>query len=248
MARNISALVGAVAAALASTITPAEASEPMAPDASGYQWAEAPYDFVTLSGGVGAPTGLLSGSVSVALPWALPFYGGSWTDAWLHENGTVTLCTGPTSTSADTAAAPGAGTTQRWIVILSWEAVSFSSENDGSFQVHLWPDGRIEYHYADVGFTTTLPQWNDGATATVGVQDRAGETAPSGNAVQYSCEQAALYDGLALVFIPPGATLDVCSVGCTFADLPSALAAAVPGDIVELSPGIWPGCFEVPGG
>ena len=248
----------------------------MEPDAGGYAWAEAEYDFVPLAGGLGVDLGMATASAGapLSLPWPITFYGAPFTDVVAQENGAMSFGTcgvgvdasnsclpaaEPNCNSPDLAVlwdnvvlSPSSGAVWSWHdtvgdrFIVSWEDVPLAIGGEGSFQVHLFADGRAEYHYSDLDFGNGSYDW--GAGATVGIQDRVGGTADSGGVVPYSCNEAVLSDGLALAFYPVGSTLDVCASSCSFSDPASALAAAVAGDVVELDPGTYAGCFEVPGG
>lgn len=61
--------------------------------------------------------------------------------------------------------------------IVSWESVRHAgaagAEGAGSFQAHLFADGRIEFHYFDVDLG--VPTLDNGGEATVGIQDGLGD-------------------------------------------------------------------------
>ncbi len=194
------------------------------PDASGNSFFTTTYDYVPLAAiGTDLNTGN-AGEVTVSLPWAFPWYGGSFTDIRVGANGGIRFgssgevtagnnCLPATGSDAPDLAPlwddlnPGtAGAVYGWYdtaadrQIISWEGVqSGQSTGTGSFQVHLLPNGEVEFHYADLDFGEAA--YSLGTSATVGVQDHAGGTASSGNLLQVSCNDGTqISDGLAIVF------------------------------------------------
>ncbi len=131
--------------------------------------------------------------------------------------------------------------------IVSWEGVE-NTCNYGdplAVQAHLFPDGRIEFHYEDV---TAGSFGGGGCNSFVGIQNATAGTHLAGEALSVVCSEELLDDGDAVAFLPPsvGAMLEVCASGCPYSDVPAALAAAGDGDTVSLGAGTWPGCFAVP--
>ena len=74
---------------------------------------------------------------------------------------------------------------------------SFGGTEAISFQVHLYEDGTIEFHYEDVSIAGA---GNNGENATRGIQDYVGGTHTTGNALEVSCNTAAALDGTATFF------------------------------------------------
>lgn len=57
--------------------------------------------------------------------------------------------------------------------IVSWEGVPhYPSVGEVDFQVHLYQDGRIEFHYQDGYFGNS--SYDYGKSATIGIQDHVG--------------------------------------------------------------------------
>ncbi len=80
-------------------------------------------------------------------------------------------------------------------MILSWEGVpQYTVGGEGSFQAHLYADGRIEFHWLDTDFGNVL--YNDGAGATIGIQNAVGGTQTT-DFLQLSCNTASSLDGTA---------------------------------------------------
>ncbi len=264
------AMVAASAALAAS-----HAHAQVGPDTEGRLWAEVAYDWVDVTS-VGTPLGLVSTGInygSVALPWAFPWYGASVTDVTADVFGAVQFgvygnttdywgCvpTLPQANSPDLAVhraqlTTSSGGDARWWhdtaedrFVLSWEDMFIAGPNgEGSFQVHLHADGRVEMHYADLDFGGSGQ--DDGGAAFVGVQDGYGGTQQEGGALGVSCFEEVLRAGLGLAFYQPsGVVHDVCGSGCTWSTPGDALAVADLGDVVTVASGTYPGCFEVPGG
>ncbi len=194
------------------------------PDASGTSFFPTGYDFVPLAGTGTALAVGNSGEVTVALPWAFPWYGGSFSAIRIGANGGIRFgstgdvtsgngCLPATASNAPDLAPlwddlnPGdGGAVLSWFdaaqnrQIVSWEDVPHGqSTGTVSLQVHLLANGEVEFHYADLDFD--LPAYNFGASATVGIQDAAGGTSASGNSLQVSCNNATvLTSGAAVVF------------------------------------------------
>jgi subtilisin-like proprotein convertase family protein len=84
--------------------------------------------------------------------------------------------------------------------IVSWEGVPHaSSSTDGiSFQVQLYPDGRVQVHWLDVDFAGSF--YDGGGSATIGIQDFAGGTTGQGHFVELGCLDGILEDGDAAQF------------------------------------------------
>jgi large repetitive protein len=129
--------------------------------------------------------------------------------------------------------------------IIDWQQIPvpalFPFGFAGSFQAHLYPDGAIEFHYDSLDWND--PVYDDGAGATIGIQDVEGSA--DRDELEVSCNSVTTLDGTALRFeiqidddgdgyspttdcddndasINPGAT-EVCDDGidqdCTAGDL-----------------------------
>ncbi len=87
------------ATASLAVLVPATALAQGGPDSSGYLWNFGTYDWVTLDpglGGPGADIGISGSSweIDVTLPWAFPFYGNTYTDVTVSEEGGLVMGTG----------------------------------------------------------------------------------------------------------------------------------------------------------
>ena len=241
-----------VASATVAALVPASALAQGGPDASGYVWSTATYDFVVLdpnSGGLGVAE-VITGSnyeLDVALPWAsgFPFYGNSYNDITVSEEGALQMGAGgdiftsngafPDTSSASpdiavfwdsldgwnaTTSAPNGGVFTYYDAVLDRFIVSWENTSEGgddatlSFQVHLYGNGDISMHYADVtseDFITpsTGVDFNSfGGSATVGIQDFTGNTAGAGNALSVSYNSPVLVDGVTAFSITQCVDLD----------------------------------------
>ena len=248
---------------LSALLAPASALAQGGPDSFGYEWDVATYDWVDLSSGPGS---LISGlntddaEATVSLPFTFSYYGNAYTSVRVADNGGLSFNTSasisytnacyPTSTSSsypDLAVywddlvssnkVYSYNDTAGGRFIISWEDVAhFSGAGAASFQVHLYPSGLIEYHYADVYFGSS--SYNNGASATVGIQDQTGGTQAAGNALSVICNSSTvLSSGYAVAF-----------ESCVDADLDGYPDLACGGDDCDDSdPAIFPGAVEVCG-
>jgi len=86
--------------------------------------------------------------------------------------------------------------------VVSWDEIPHiqggAAGTWASFQLHLLSDGEIQFHWQTTDFNNVL--FDNGASATIGIQDTAGGTASAGYALEYSCNTASLTDGMALRF------------------------------------------------
>ncbi len=182
------------------------------------------YDFVPIAA-TGTPLNLgADAEATVAIPFNFPFYGGKYGAVTVGANGAVRFNSGDVhytnsaipsslSTSPDVAvfwddlnpASAGDVYTKHDAVndrfIVSWEAVPHHVNiAAGSFQMHLYVTGRIEFHYADANFGTS--SYNNGRSATIGIQDHvAGFTAIHNVPISHNQAWSAM-DGQARVFQP----------------------------------------------
>ena len=233
------AAVGGPLVLLVALLVPLRAQAQGGPDAFGYTWDGAVYDYIPLTG-FGADLGLYNDEeVAVPLPFPFDFYGTTYEWVTVADNGGLVFGTlgGVDSYSvclpSGAYAGPdvaiywedldsGSGLASGVLTwhdvpgdrfIISWEQIpltNYSSGGEGSFQIHLHPDGRIEFHWADTewGWSSV----DHGGFAVIGIQDPAG--LPD-QFLQYSCEQASVVDGTAITFLPPTWCVDADGDGWT---------------------------------
>jgi large repetitive protein len=198
------------------------------PDNFGYHYAPAAYDFVPLSA-IGTPHALLDeGEATVALPFGFEFYGVPHTQVTVGMNGGLRfggsqqIGLGNSAFPATTSSAPDLapfwddlypGSTPPSVLsyhdvaggrfIISYEDVLHYYARTGSdvtFQVHLYPSGRIDFHWEDL--VTGATNYDYLTSATVGIQDATGGTTAAGNHLQVSHNTAQpAFEGLALSFV-----------------------------------------------
>ena len=197
------------------------------PDAYGYTFAPATYDFVTLdpaAGGGGTAEVVNSGSAVVSLPFDFVYYGVVYDAIVVDDEPGISMgsstpfLTGsnvplPSSSSSHPDIAVfwdnvlGTGGTiwsfddaanSRFIV--SWEGHGISGgSSTGAWQVHFYADQRLEFHYADTTFGAGGFAQNNGGSATIGIQDRTGGTSLNGNALQWSFNTPSITDGVTAI-------------------------------------------------
>jgi hypothetical protein len=246
---------------LLSLLAPASALAAGGPDSFGYEWDTATYDWVDLSSGPGT---LISGlsfddaEATVSLPFTFSYYGNAYTSVRVADNGALSFNTAASITYSNACLPTSTGTTYPDLAvywddlissnkvysyndtaggrfIISWEDVAhYSGGGAASFQVHLYPSGLIEYHFADVYFGSS--SYNNGASATVGMQDQTGGTHASGNSLSVSCNTSTVLSaGYAVAF-----------ESCTDADFDGYPDLACGGDDCDdTDPDIFPGAVEV---
>ncbi len=167
------------------------------PDAGGYRATTIERRFVPLSRIPGSRRVPLTndGVHFIAFPagFTFPFYGTYYNGIHVMANGGLRLASGATSstnTAFPTGTIAGPHIAPFWDaldvesggrvlslyqgdrMVVSWERVSHALVTNGhtiSFQAHLFNDGRIEFHYEDVALHSA--NYNDGASASIGVQD-----------------------------------------------------------------------------
>ncbi len=261
------AVLGALA--LGSVAAPALA-QTGGPDAFGYRYYPGTYDFVTLQGLAGSqPTSIaFSGGETVALPWAFPFYGASYSSVWVGAEGGLTFDLGAVVPGANTCLPslasgspdiavfwddlnPQSGEIRTWNdtansrFIISWEGVAHAPNNGAaSFQIHLHQTGDIEFHYQDVNFGNAVS--NFGVSATVGIQNNTGGTILAGDVLEWFCNSPQLADGDAMVFssCPDGDGDGFTDATCGGPDCDDGNAAVNP-DTPEACDGIDNDCDGV---
>ena len=213
-----------------SLLAPVSALAQGGPDAGGHIWNTTTYDFVVLdpnAGGSGTALPITTNDQEhdVTLPWALPFYGNSYTEITVGETGTIAMGFGANLFNGNNSLPYTGGSSPDIAVhwdsidaydsggvafggiytfddsannrfIVSWEDVEHdnTSSGTGSFQVHLFSDGTMSFHYKDTDFDST--SYEAGASATIGIQDFTNGTAASGNALEISYNTPVIVDGV----------------------------------------------------
>ena len=191
------------------------------PDASGYAWTSAVYDFVPLAG-VGTALSLGGDDeADVSLPWGFTWYGVEYTDLRVSADGALRFgAAGDIGLGdclpLDDAEAPDVAVfwddldldvggevlwwedTSAGRFIVSWEDAPSLAGGAGSFQVQLYEGGAVELHFADTDFGDAA--YDSGASASVGIQNAAGGTAGAGDALSVSCDAPSIVDGTAILF------------------------------------------------
>jgi len=190
------------------------------PPAGGYTTSTEPRPFLPADGTV-LPLAGDDSVTQVALPFAVPLYGGSYTSAWVSSNGFVSFADpgGPQAVNAAVPdpAAPNAAVYPFWddLVIradstvrtavigaapnrqfvVEWRNIGMygSSSARVRFEAVFSENGEIAFNYADLSTSGR----ERGDSATVGVENPAGTAA-----VQHSYLQATLVNGTAIVFRP----------------------------------------------
>ena len=161
----------------------------------------------------------------VALPFPVPFYGQSYTSAWVDVNGKLSF-TDPGPSCGGELADPGCGGAERGdLPVLGrpggtgrlhacgpewsaprrtggswWSGATVGMYGSSSaritFEAIIAESGQITFNYADL--STTKPT-ELGGGATVGIENATGTVA-----AQYGINQPLLANGTAVIFTPPG--------------------------------------------
>jgi|GEM_PF-1096847 len=242
-------------------LSPGFAAAQGGPDSGGYVYGPAALDYVPLDGSTGTtgtPIAFSGSAGDVGLPSAFPWYAGSASVVSVSVHGALAFTSGvvvsasnqplpSTTTDAPDAAVfwdgfdVGATSQVRTFndvangrFIISWDDVTHGSGlGTASFQVHLYPSGRLEMHWQDTNIGNAL--FDAGASATVGVQDALGGGLGSGRSLLVSYNSP-LTGPPALVFGPCTGDLDG----------DGALSAACGGDDCDdFDPVVGPGAAEV---
>lgn len=226
-------------------------------DGTGYTCTEQAIGFVQADATVLA----LSGDdavAHVALPFAFPFYGSAYYDAWVDTNGIVSFTDPggshpnggavamPDAASPNAVVAPfwddlvvdgsasvrtasvGAGSGQQFVI--EWRNVyrKGNATQRLSFETLLAKDGTVTTNYASLDDDAER-----GGQAVVGIESPTGD-----DALSYSTRQPVLLSGQAVVFDYPGeaSPIQVFDLSGTLVD---ATGAAVVGATVSISPRGW---------
>src|SRR6266567_6974542 len=151
---------------------------PAVPDASRYRYAVVDVDYDATAAASGTPLAALDDddSRAVPLPFAFPFFGASYTQVFVNSDGNLTFTVGDAASSDrslgrmtsgpprisplfddldPSRTAGGVGVlSDRTRVVVSWVGVpEWQTSGIGSpqtFQVKLYPDGRIEFSYSGI--------------------------------------------------------------------------------------------------
>ncbi|MCP2325096.1 glucose/arabinose dehydrogenase [Hamadaea flava] len=165
---------------------------------------------------------------SVTLPFAMPFYGATYTTAWIDTNGVLSFGTQPQGASWNHGAIPSAAAWNTpnaavyplWddLIVDSSSGVYTSTSGSAPHRQYTveWRDVRFYSDAANrVSFKVVLQEsgtitfaYTDigsaavekGSTATIGIENAAGTAA-----LQYSLNNPKLVNGRTLTFTPPGA-------------------------------------------
>ncbi|MFE7328085.1 S8 family serine peptidase [Streptomyces sp. NPDC057565] len=155
---------------------------------------------------------------STALPFAFPFYGRSYSTAWINTNGLISFGGASTffyNTAIPTAAAPNAalypfwddlavdakaggvytkayGTAPHRKFVIEWRKIHpFGITQSFSFSAEISETGAVTYRYKDVPSDGRF----QGNSATIGVENANGT-----DALQYSNDEAVIDDGTSISF------------------------------------------------
>ncbi|MGI5212315.1 PQQ-dependent sugar dehydrogenase [Plantactinospora sp. CA-290183] len=162
-------------------------------------------------------------TAAVSLPFAFPFYGQSYSRAWVDSNGVMSFVdprgSWPVNRPLPNAAAPNAALYPFWddLEVRADSSVRTAvrgSAPDRQFVVEWRNVGLSGATTARIGFQVVISEWGQvtfnytalhagrelGNSATVGIENASGTTA-----LPYSVNQLVLANGRAIVFTPPGA-------------------------------------------
>ncbi|NUT08410.1 MAG: PKD domain-containing protein [Hamadaea sp.] len=206
------------AAVIAGTTTTTDITLTASAGTGGYSCAENAFTFIP-----GTTALTLTGDdayQSVALPFAMPFYGSTYTTAWIDTNGVLSFGAQPQGSSWNHGGIPspaGANTPNNAVYpfwddlmadaqssilikssatqyVVEWRNMRLFSDASArvTFEVVLNSTGTITVAYADINSAVPAER---GLTATVGVENAAGTVA-----LQYSHNEAVLSSGRGITF------------------------------------------------
>jgi len=210
--------------------------------------------------------------VDVTLPWSFPWYGSTYSTVTVGSTGGVSFGGGlqvgynnsclPAFGTSDSDGGPDiavfwdnlqpsyAGAVYAWedIIngrfIISWEGVPhWSAQTLGiSAQLHLYPTGEIEMHYENTIFGSG--SYDEGNSATVGIQDQAGGTYDS---LEWSCSSGGILGGTSVGFHLCGDWDGdgYISTLCGGTDCEDTQASVNPGEFTEVCDGFDTDCDGV---
>jgi len=194
-------------------------------NAFGYEQDTATYDYVAPP--AGTAQSMTDDSIATfTLPWSFPWFAASYPTLYISDNGAIALssvfsigfsnsCLPATFSTVDIAVfwddlAPagglGGGDVHVWHdttadrVIVSWEDIfDWGGSAGATFQVHFYPSGTIEMHWMDTDFGDLFQ--DDGASATIGIQDYSGSTGGAAlDPIEFSCNTASTLELTAISF------------------------------------------------
>ena len=195
-------------------------------ECDGYNSASyATYDWKDLSS-LGTALSLTDdGEDNVDLPFYFQFYGSVYDEVWIGANGAIRFDSGDvhysnksipssTSTSPDIAVFwddlnPSSGGDAYYYedednarFVISWEGVPhYSNVGESDFQIHLYENGRIEFHWQDADFGNT--SYDHAKSATIGIQDHVGgNTATSYKQITHNTVWETGMNSQARAFVP----------------------------------------------
>jgi MYXO-CTERM domain-containing protein len=230
------------------------------PDGYGMVYDTTLYDFVDITA-TGVALGMGDDDeFEVALPFTFEFYGVGYDWVTIADNAGLIFSdgTGPANLYGTNEALPDDSTASPDIAVL-WDDQDSSPEGEAfylddsangrfivswvdtaryqnigmaTYQVHLYADGTIQLHYADVIFDDAL--YDNGMSATTGIQDFTGGMASAGWALQVGYNDAYVFDMDAFVFF------NVDADGDTFAAI-----AAGGTDCDDTDPLVNPDALEI---
>jgi subtilisin family serine protease len=163
-------------------------------------------------------------SATVSMPFAFPFYGSSYSQAFVSSNGNLNFLAANTTFSNSaipSASGPNAaiypfwddllldassgvftrstGTAPNRSFLVEWRnAAFFSAAGRIDVEVELFENGQIVMRYRNLDPASAVEQ---GSSATVGIENAAGTVA-----LQYSVNAMTLSDSQSIRFLPPGST------------------------------------------
>ncbi len=190
------------------------------PNAFGYEYGPADYDYVPVPSAESPLAITDDGAVNVPLPWTYSWYGVDFTTVTVHDNGGASPgnvfaapyfngCLPDGDAPAimafwDDLNVTAGGAIYAWHdttagndrFVVSWEDIAFwgAPGDGGTFQIHLHPGGAAEIHWADTTFSTAFGV-DQGLSATIGIQDDA-----AADPLEFSCLTADAIEGTAVVF------------------------------------------------